>query len=43
MKTLIITDLARTQQLDRNAEGSIVFPHIRFDRALDFLIGDWLR
>lgn len=31
------------QKLDRNAEGSIVFPHIRFDRALDFLIGDWLR
>ncbi|MHB1110812.1 MAG: YcjX family GTP-binding protein [Devosia sp.] len=31
------------QKLDRNAEGSIVLPHIRFDRALDFLIGDWLR
>jgi hypothetical protein len=31
------------QKLERNAEGSIVLPHIRFDRALDFLIGDWLR
>jgi predicted YcjX-like family ATPase len=31
------------QKLDRNAEGASVLPHIRFDRALDFLIGDWLR
>jgi predicted YcjX-like family ATPase len=31
------------QKLERNAEGSIVLPHIRFDRALDFIIGDWLR
>ena len=31
------------QKLDRNAEGQVVLPHIRFDRALDFLIGDWLR
>ncbi|RYE08799.1 MAG: YcjX family protein [Hyphomicrobiales bacterium] len=31
------------QQLDRNAEGASVLPHIRFDRALDFLIGDWLK
>ena len=31
------------QKLDRNAEGAFVLPHIRFDRALDFLIGDWLR
>ena len=31
------------QKLERNAEGSIVLPHIRFDRALDFLIGDRLR
>lgn len=30
-------------KLDRNAEGAPVLPHIRFDRALDFLIGDWLR
>jgi predicted YcjX-like family ATPase len=30
-------------KLDRNAEGAAVLPHIRFDRALDFLIGDWLR
>ncbi|MDR3471938.1 MAG: YcjX family protein [Devosia sp.] len=31
------------QKLERNAEGAFVLPHIRFDRALDFLIGDWLR
>ncbi len=31
------------QKLERNAEGALVLPHIRFDRALDFLIGDWLR
>jgi len=31
------------QKLDRNAEGAFVLPHIRFDRALDFLIGDWLK
>lgn len=31
------------QKLDRNAQGAPVLPHIRFDRALDFLIGDWLR
>ncbi len=31
------------QKLERNAEGSIVLPHIRFDRALEFLIGDWLK
>jgi predicted YcjX-like family ATPase len=31
------------QKLERNAEGAAVLPHIRFDRALDFLIGDWLR
>jgi len=31
------------QKLDRNAEGNTVLPHIRFDRALEFLIGDWLR
>ena len=30
------------QKLDRNAEGDLVLPHIRFDRALDFLIGDRL-
>jgi predicted YcjX-like family ATPase len=28
--------------LDRNANGDVVLPHIRFDRALDYLIGDWL-
>ena len=31
------------QSLDHNAGGSVVFPHIRFDRALDFLIGDRLK
>jgi predicted YcjX-like family ATPase len=30
-------------KLDHNAAGDLVLPHIRFDRALDFLIGDWLR
>ena len=31
------------QKLDRNANGDVVLPHIRFDRALDFLVGDWLK
>jgi predicted YcjX-like family ATPase len=31
------------QKLERNAEGALVLPHIRLDRALDFLIGDRLR
>jgi predicted YcjX-like family ATPase len=31
------------QKLEKNAEGAPVLPHIRFDRALDFLIGDWLK
>jgi predicted YcjX-like family ATPase len=31
------------RQLGKNAEGNVVLPHIRFDRALDYLIGDWLR
>jgi len=31
------------RRLDKNAEGNVVLPHIRFDRALDYLIGDWLR
>ncbi|HVW93910.1 MAG TPA: YcjX family protein [Devosia sp.] len=31
------------QKLERNVEGGYVLPHIRFDRALDFLIGDWLK
>ena len=30
-------------KLEKNAEGNVVLPHIRFDRALEFLIGDWLR
>ena len=28
--------------LEHNAEGALVLPHIRFDRALDFLLGDRL-
>jgi len=31
------------QKLERNAEGAPVLPHIRFDRALDYLLGDRLR
>jgi len=31
------------QKLERNAEGAPVLPHIRFDRALDYLLGDKLR
>ncbi|MEQ1902109.1 MAG: YcjX family protein [Devosia sp.] len=31
------------QKLDRNAEGAPVLPHIRLDRALEFLIGDRLK
>jgi predicted YcjX-like family ATPase len=30
-------------RLERNAEGELVLPHIRFDRALDFLLGDRLQ
>ncbi|WP_323013623.1 YcjX family protein [Devosia sp.] len=30
------------RSLERNANGDVVLPHIRFDRALDYLIGDWL-
>ena len=30
------------QKLDRNANGDVVLPHIRFDRALDYLVGDRL-
>jgi len=30
------------QRLDRNAAGEVVLPHIRLDRALDYLIGDWM-
>lgn len=30
-------------RLEKNAGGNAVLPHIRFDRALEFLIGDWLR
>ncbi len=31
------------KHLERNAEGKVVLPHIRLDRAIDFLIGDRLR
>jgi predicted YcjX-like family ATPase len=31
------------QTYERNGAGDIVMPHIRFDRALDYLIGDWLK
>lgn len=30
------------QKLDTNSDGEAVLPHIRFDRALDYLIGDWM-
>ncbi len=40
---LIFLRFEPPQKLDRNAEGEVVLPHIRFDRALDFLIGDWLK
>ncbi len=30
------------RNLDRNSNGDLVLPHIRFDRALDFLLGDRL-
>ncbi len=30
------------QKLERNAQGEVVLPHIRLDRALDYLIGDWM-
>ncbi|MEO9297527.1 YcjX family protein [Devosia alba] len=33
---------APPQQLERNASGDVVLPHIRFDRAIDYLVGDWL-
>ncbi len=31
------------KRLEKNAEGNVVLPPIRFDRALDYLIGDWLK
>ncbi|MHA6297737.1 YcjX family GTP-binding protein [Devosia sp. CAU 1758] len=30
------------QKLERNAAGDPILPHIRLDRALDYLIGDWM-
>ncbi|MFN3500594.1 MAG: YcjX family protein, partial [Pannonibacter indicus] len=33
---------APPQRLERNASGDPVLPHIRLDRALDYLIGDWM-
>jgi predicted YcjX-like family ATPase len=32
----------RPPRLDLNAADSAVWPHIRLDRAMDFLLGDWL-
>lgn len=34
---------APPKKLERNASGDVVLPHIRFDRALDYLLGDWLK
>lgn len=34
---------APPRNLDRNASGDVILPHIRFDRALDYLLGDWLK
>ncbi len=31
------------RNLDRDASGNVMLPHIRLDRALDYLIGDWLK
>ena len=31
------------KNLDTNANGDVVLPHIRFDRALDYLLGDKLK
>jgi uncharacterized protein len=31
------------RRLERDAGGNPVLPHIRLDRALDYLIGDWLK
>jgi predicted YcjX-like family ATPase len=31
------------RKLERDAGGSPMLPHIRLDRALDYLIGDWLK
>lgn len=33
---------APPHRLERNAAGDLVLPHIRLDRALDYLIGDWM-
>ncbi len=29
--------------LEKNAEGAVRLPHIRLDRAVDFLVGDWMK
>ena len=31
------------ENLQHNAEGEPVFPHIRLDRAMDYLLKDWMR
>ena len=33
----------RPESSSATPTGDLVLPHIRFDRALDFLIGDWLK
>jgi uncharacterized protein len=33
---------APPRQLERNPAGDVVLPHIRLDRAIDYLIGDWM-
>ncbi|GHA14838.1 hypothetical protein GCM10007989_06930 [Devosia pacifica] len=31
------------RRLQRAENGELILPHIRFDRAVDYLIGDWLK
>ncbi|HEY0032175.1 MAG TPA: YcjX family protein, partial [Devosia sp.] len=30
-------------RLDRNPAGDVILPHVRLDRAMDYLLGDWLK
>ena len=39
---VVWTSLMPPRTFERNAGGAAVLPHIRFDRALDFLLGDRL-
>ena len=34
---------APTARLDRNPGGDVILPHVRLDRAMDYLLGDWLK